>query len=57
MRNLSPLAVNPIAFVPQLVPSAYGSVYENDDRPALRAAIFVDVFSAGSSLCSHGHGV
>jgi hypothetical protein len=57
MRVLSPFTVNPLASGPPLVPSVYGSVHENDDRPALRTAILVDVLSFDDSLGSHVYGV
>jgi hypothetical protein len=49
--------VNPLACVPPFAPSAYGSVYENDDSSALRTAILVDVLSVADSLGSHVYGV
>jgi hypothetical protein len=53
MIILGALTVNPIACTPVVAPSGHWSVYENDDRPALSAAILVDVLSHNDFFCSH----
>jgi hypothetical protein len=52
VRVHGPFTVNPVASTPRLTPSAHRTIYENDDRSALRAAILVDVFPS-DKLLSH----
>jgi hypothetical protein len=57
VRVLAALTVNPVACIPQSVPSTDRSVYENDDCAALHAAILINIVSVRDSLSNHVYGV